>query len=117
MRKDKISCVGSMFIKQMQFEFAGDVMEGHTHVYDHQTLVASGSVAVEVDGFTTEFKAPQIIYIRAGKVHKLTALEDNTVAYCIHPLKENDGSGDIVDPASIPASLEYKPQNYESLTE
>lgn len=115
MRKDKISCVGSMFIKQMHFVSAGDVMEGHSHTYDHQTLVAYGSVEIEVDGLTTQFKAPQIIYIRAGKDHKLTALEDNTVAYCIHPLKENDGSGDIIDPDSIPAAVEYIPSNYEQL--
>lgn len=99
----------------MHFGSAGDVMEGHTHVYDHQTLLATGSVAVEVDGLTTEFKAPQIIYIRAGKVHKLTALEDNTLAYCIHPLKEVDGSGDIIDPESIPKAVDYAPYNYEQL--
>jgi hypothetical protein len=43
-----------------------------------------------------------MIYIRAGKEHRLEALEDNTVAYCIHPLRDPDGSGDILDPSMIP---------------
>lgn len=115
MREDKISCVNGMFIKQMHFKYAGDAMEGHAHVYDHQTLLAHGSVEAEVNGTKTVFVAPQIIFIKAGKIHKFTALENNTVAYCIHPLEKDDDKENIVDPESVPFSIEFEPSRYRQL--
>ena len=32
----------------------------------------------------------------------MIALEDATVIYCIHPLRDGDQVGDIIDPASVP---------------
>ena len=75
---------------------------GHTHPFDHLTLLAAGSLKVTVDGQETIFKAPHMIYIHKDKIHELVALEDNTVAYCIHALRDGDGVGDILDPAMIP---------------
>jgi hypothetical protein len=86
----------------MHFLKKGDVEHGHTHRYDHMTLLASGSLKVTIEGVSTEFVAPYMIYIRKDKNHILEALEDNTVAYCIHALRNNDGSGDIMDPDMIP---------------
>lgn len=100
-----ISCVANMFAKQMCFLKAGDTEDGHKHEFDHLTLLASGSLRVTVEGKDTDFKAPHMIYIHAEKNHKLVALEDNTVAYCIHALRDGDGVGDIIDPASIPAGV------------
>lgn len=101
-----INCVANMFAKQMHFAKAGDVEQGHKHEFDHLTLLASGSLRVTVEGKTTEFKAPHMIYIHAEKNHELVALEDNTVAYCIHALRDGDAVGDIIDPASVPAGVD-----------
>jgi quercetin dioxygenase-like cupin family protein len=117
MREDKISCVNGMFVRQMHFKYAGDIMESHDHVYDHQTLLAYGSVEAEVNGVKTVFTAPQMIFIKAGKTHKFTALEPNTVAYCIHPLEPDDDKEYIVDPESVPYSIEFQPGKYRPLTE
>jgi hypothetical protein len=88
----------------MHFLNAGDFMPGHTHPFDHTTLVASGSVRVTVDGKDTDFKAPHMIYVQAEKIHKITALEDNTVSFCIHALRDGDGIDDIIDPTTVPLS-------------
>lgn len=101
-----ISCVANLFTKQMHFAKAGDVEQGHKHEFDHLTLLAAGSLRVRVEGKTTEFKAPHMIYIRAEHRHELTALEDNTVAYCIHALRDGNRVEDIIDPASIPAGVD-----------
>lgn len=101
-----INCVANLFAKQMHFAKAGDSEDGHKHEFDHLTLLASGAVRLTVDGRDTDFKAPHMIYIHAEKNHKLTALEDNTVAYCIHALRDGDGVGDIIDPASIPFGVD-----------
>jgi quercetin dioxygenase-like cupin family protein len=89
----------------MYFAKAGDANEGHVHNYDHTTLLAYGSVRVHVNGQTTDFKAPQMIYIQAGKSHFIEALEDGTVAYCVHALRDAN-TEEIIDPDQIPLGVD-----------
>lgn len=102
--KISIGSIANIFSRQMSFEKAGDVEIGHTHQFDHLTLLASGSLKIVVDGKESIFKAPHMIYINKDKVHELTALEDNTVAYCIHVLRDKE-TGDIIDPSMIPEGV------------
>lgn len=102
----KIGCVANLYSRMMHFQKAGDVEVGHTHQFDHLTLLAKGRLKVTVDGVDSVFTAPHMIYIRADKVHELKALTDNTVAYCIHALRTNDG--DIIDPESVPAGVDIR---------
>lgn len=99
-----IAKVANVFTRQMHFKKAGDLEQQHCHIYDHVTLLANGSVKLTVDGIVTEFKAPHIIYVHKDKMHELIALEDNTVAYCIHGLREKD-TGDIIAPEMIPKGV------------
>lgn len=100
--KIQIGCVANLFSRMMYFEKTGDIEVGHTHQFDHLTLLASGKLRVTVAGQVTEFTAPHMIYIRADQVHELVALADNTVAYCIHALRDGNGVEDILDPSMIP---------------
>lgn len=99
-----IGCVANLFSRMMRFEKAGDTEIGHTHQFDHLTLLAKGALKITVDGVVSEFTAPHMIYIRKDKVHELEALTDETVAYCIHALRDKD-TGDILDPSMIPAGV------------
>jgi hypothetical protein len=97
----KIIAVSNVFSRLMHFKNAGDVEYGHTHTYDHATLVSSGSVRVDVtstDGIESSknFIAPTMIFVPKDKRHSLTALEDNTVCVCIHALRTIDDA--IVSP-------------------
>lgn len=98
-----IGCVSNMWSKMMSFKKAGHTEYGHTHTFDHMTLLARGSLQVTVDGVASNFAAPHMIFIKAGKFHELTALEDDTLAYCIHALRDNNGN--ILDPAMIPKGI------------
>jgi quercetin dioxygenase-like cupin family protein len=100
----KLGCVANLFSRMMHFKSAGDVEHGHTHSFDHLTLLATGSLRVTVEGKTTDFKAPHMIYIHKDKNHELVALEDNTVAYCIHALRDKS-SDEILDPSMIPEGV------------
>jgi quercetin dioxygenase-like cupin family protein len=100
-----LGCVANLYSRQMHFVSAGDIEIGHKHTFDHLTLLAVGSLKVTVEGKETVFKAPHMIYIHKDKVHELVALEDNTVAFCIHPLRDGNGVDDILDPAMIPAGV------------
>lgn len=105
-----IGCVKNLFVRQMHFANAGDMEQGHAHQFDHLTLLAKGKLAVRINDETTEFTAPQMIYIKAELQHELTAMTDNTVAYCIHALRSEEG--DILDVDMVPKSREL----YELLT-
>jgi quercetin dioxygenase-like cupin family protein len=89
----------------MLFAKTGDVEQGHCHAFDHTTLLGVGSVIVKVNGKSKKFKAPQMIFIKANVEHEITALEDNTIAYCIHALRDGDAVEDIIDPESIPEGV------------
>jgi quercetin dioxygenase-like cupin family protein len=99
-----IGCVKNLFVRQMHFANAGDSEQGHAHSFDHMTLLAKGKLSVRINDEVTEFTAPQMIYIKAELQHELVAVTDNTVAYCIHALREP--SGDIISADMVPKSRE-----------
>lgn len=102
--KIKIGYVANLYSRMMHFEKVGDIEIGHTHQFDHLTLLAKGKLKVTVEGVSTEFTAPHMIYIHKDKVHELEALTDETVAYCIHALRDKDNN-EILDPSMIPAGV------------
>lgn len=100
-----MACVSNLWVRMMHFKKAGDQNEGHEHNFDHITLLAKGSVEVDVEGQKTVFKAPHLIYITAGKRHFLKALEDDTIASCLHALRTGEREEDILDPSMVPAGV------------
>jgi quercetin dioxygenase-like cupin family protein len=89
----------------MHFKKAGDIEHGHKHQFDHLTLLASGKLQITTPTGVSVFEAPHMIYIHKDKTHELTALEDNTVAFCIHALRDGNEVDDILDPAMVPAGV------------
>lgn len=101
----QIGCVANLFVRQMHFAATGDMELGHKHAFDHMTLLAKGKLKVKINDEETEFTAPHMIFIKAELQHELTAVTDNTVAYCIHALRSG-ATDDILDPAMVPKSRE-----------
>lgn len=99
----KIGVVSNIFVRQMRFANAGDVEQGHFHQYDHLSLLASGSVSIRIGESVSQFQAPHMVFIRADQEHEITALEDDTVMYCIHGLRGDDKTDDLIDPSMVPA--------------
>jgi quercetin dioxygenase-like cupin family protein len=98
----QLACVSNMYVRMMEFKKTGCCEPGHAHPFDHLTLLAKGSLQIEIDGMLTTFFAPKMIFIAKDKVHKVTALEDNTLAFCIHPIRNSERIEDIVDPSMLP---------------
>lgn len=111
-----ISCVSNVFVKQMHFVNAGDKEQGHSHCFDHLTLLASGKLKLTALGKTDEFKAPTHIFIKAGVEHELEALEPNTTVHCIHAIRDGERVEDIIDPASVPVSAIFPPKESYPMT-
>jgi hypothetical protein len=101
----KILAVSNVYTRLMHFKKKGDFELGHYHTYDHGTLLSSGKLLVEMFDKENnlvgakEFTAPSFIMVKKNNTHKLTALEDNTIAGCIHALRTIDD--EIVDPEFI----------------
>lgn len=82
------SCIGNRVI---DFDRAGERLEGHYHNFPHDTFCSRGRLQVDVtDALRTEVKQSRVLdagescLIRAGELHTLTALADNTRANCIY---------------------------------
>jgi hypothetical protein len=86
---------GNIWVRQNQLKkYEGN--DGHAHKFDHVTLLCQGKVKVEIEGYEPkEFTAPTFIIIKKEHLHKITALEDNTIYYCIFALRGIDG--EVVD--------------------
>lgn len=79
------TCDG-MFIKQIVLREAGTLVAQHSHVLDHSTLLARGSIIVWRDGACSRHRAPEIIFIPAGIAHEFQTLEPDCLLYCLHNL-------------------------------
>lgn len=77
------------------FENAGQVHAGHAHVFDHITLLATGSVLMKHDNGQQEFKAPHLIVTPKGIKHEFISLEPNTLFCCIHAIRDGDDLDDV----------------------
>ena len=97
-----ILSVSNVYCRLMNFLKKGDQELGHYHDYDHGTLLATGKLLVEKTNdnghviYSKIFTAPSFIFIEKDNRHVLTALEDNTLATCIHALRTIDE--DIIAP-------------------
>jgi hypothetical protein len=96
--KTDFKIVDNVFVKMHYFDAVGDTHEGHSHVFDHITLLATGSVLMKHDKGQQEFKAPHLIVTPKGIKHQFTALEPNTIFCCVHAIRDGDGVDDIAPP-------------------
>lgn len=88
----ELGAFGNIWVRQHVISKAGDSNPGHEHKFDHVTLLASGKVKVEVEGNEPkEFTAPTFIVIRKEHKHKVTALSDGVIYYCVFALRGLDG--------------------------
>jgi mannose-6-phosphate isomerase-like protein (cupin superfamily) len=98
----QLATVSNQWVKVMSFKKVGDYIPGHIHNFDHISLLVSGSVEVLVNGQTTMFEAPKLIYIQKGTQHQITALTALTVLACIHALRDDLVSENIIAEDMIP---------------
>lgn len=97
---------GNIWVRQNYIRKAGTSFPGHTHHFDHVTLLVRGKVRVDIDGHEPkEFSAPTFIVVKKELHHQVTALEDNVLYYCVFAIRDFDGEvmdffGEQHDPRS-----------------
>jgi len=87
---------GNVYIRPNDLPRKGDKVDGHTHNFDHTTIVFRGSVhvkAVTPAGTVIEqdFVAPSHFLVKANVHHEIVALEDNTTFWCVYSHREPQG--------------------------
>lgn len=107
----KIIAISNVYCRLMHFNKQGDTEIGHYHAYDHGTLVSSGELLVEMlddqDNVVSSkvFTAPSMVFISKTNKHRIVALKDNTVAACIHAMR--DIQGNILSPEFLVDEREF----------
>jgi len=86
---------GNIFIRPNKLN-AGQTTEGHTHLFDHTTIVFRGSVHVSAtlpNGTKIErdFVAPAYFLVRKDVLHAITALQDGTEYWCVYAHRSPQG--------------------------
>lgn len=87
---------GNIFIRVQDLEKVGDKTTGHTHNFDHTTIIFKGAVRITAKlpngtEMVREAKAPHHFLIRAEVSHEIEALEDNTVYWCVYSHRNHQG--------------------------
>lgn len=90
---------GNIFIRQTRLESIGNYTDGHTHNFDHTTIFFQGSFRVTAtltDGSQVirEFTAPDYVLIKADVLHRIEALQDNSIYWCVY--SHRDAQGEVV---------------------
>lgn len=96
--------VGNVWVRQNWLLKKGDSAGGHLHFHDHVSLLVRGSVEVTVeDQDPKQFQSPTYIVIKKQHRHKIVALEDDTVFYCVFAMRDIDGHViDICQDGNVP---------------
>jgi len=99
-----MGCFGNVWMRKLYWEKMSDEHAGHSHHHDHITMVTKGKVRVEIDGYVPRsFKAPTFFIVKAELHHKLIAEEDDTHAFCVFALRDENGEvTDLFDDNNSP---------------
>jgi quercetin dioxygenase-like cupin family protein len=93
--KSDMQIAANVFVKMYTMESVGDKIEGHSHTFDHITLLATGSVVMKARGQEKTHVAPKLLITPLGIAHEFVSLEPNTTLCCIHAIREGDGIDDV----------------------
>jgi quercetin dioxygenase-like cupin family protein len=74
-----------IFISQIEIDREGTYVPQHSHVYDHTTVLAAGSMRVWCDGeLLGDFTSVSMINIKRGTKHRFLTLTPFVTILCIH---------------------------------
>jgi len=97
-----------MWFGLMTFKKIGDKVEEHKHMFDHVTLLSSGSFKVIKYNLSGDVElnevveSPCLIHIEKGKNHSIEALTENSIACCCHAIYESENDKFPVDTSKVP---------------
>jgi quercetin dioxygenase-like cupin family protein len=98
----QIAQAANLYLRHLFFKEVGDTEQGHSHSFDHLSVLAAGRVKVWADYGVTEYVAPATVLIPAGVEHKIEALEAGSVWLCLHVYRHKDNPEEVVELKHLP---------------
>jgi len=113
-KSHELGYFGNIWVRQNILEKTGDESQGHYHLFDHVSLLAKGSVQVEIQGHPPKiFHAPTFIVIKKEFSHKFVAISDDVLWYCVFAIRNLDGDvTDIIPDTNSPFFIDNVSENY-----
>jgi quercetin dioxygenase-like cupin family protein len=88
---------GKIYHKEFTLDDS-EIITQHKHMFDHVTLLTSGSIIVTVAGQQSLHHAPDYVFIKAGEHHQIEAFDGSARLFCTHIT-------DCTDPEQIDHTL------------
>lgn len=95
-----VEVLGPLAFRKFILQRVCESFEGHSHNYDHVTMVVHGRIRVsyswmdgdkKITGPDREFGVGEDILIKANVFHTIKALEPNTIYRCVFSHRDFDG--------------------------
>lgn len=110
--KTQLQIVDNVFVKMYHLSEIGDEITGHTHIFDHITLLSRGSVMMKAKGVEVAHTSPKLLVTTKGVVHRFVALERGCVLCCIHAIRNGDNLDDIAPQEITEAEAQHLVTSY-----
>jgi len=89
---------GNIWIRMQYYQKKDIPHIGHKHKHDHMSLLVKGGLEVRIEGkkpfevwAAGNAEMPTFFEVAADHMHELIPLEDETVAYCLFALRDENG--------------------------
>lgn len=100
--ESEFQIIGNLFVKLNHLRMAGDKMLGHSHTFDHVTLLL-GKVWMRKDGAQEMHEGIKLLVTPAGVEHEFEAIDGPAILCCIHAIRDGDAEHDVAPPHITPA--------------
>ena len=92
---------GNIFTRMMILDTPGKKIHGHSHTFDHVTLIATGVVWMRKNGEEERHIAPKLVITPAGIEHEFECIEPSILC-CVHAIRQSDDEYDVADVSITP---------------
>jgi hypothetical protein len=102
----KVGMTKNVLVREILFRKAGDKEPKHNYAYDFNIITARGKIKITRGHESGTVTAPELTYVYAGVMDEIEAVEDDTLIFAIHILREEDGT--YAMPDDVPLNEEVK---------
>lgn len=99
--ESEFQIISNLFVKLNWLRNAGDKMLGHSHTFDHVTLML-GKVWMRKGGEQDRHEGVKLLVTPAGIEHEFEAIDGPAILLCIHAIRDGDNEHDVAPPNITP---------------
>lgn len=107
----KIGLTKNIFVRELHFKSEGDEEPACKFKFDYLAILVKGRLkTIRNNAVYFDHSAPHMIFFHGGLEQKLIALEDDTVVYNVHVLREVDPNNvdKIIEANEVPMDSDIK---------